>query len=88
MHTISIILAANLFTFYFINQGRFPDKWKLKFKPFNCDICLSAWVGILLFLLPNWITYATLAMFGSGALSPYFRNFLVNLYHYNSSFRK
>jgi hypothetical protein len=82
METISIILAANLFTFYFITQSRLNEKWKLNFKPFNCPLCLTAWVGLLLFLLPNIVTSGVLAMFGSGVLAPYVKNFLINIYNY------
>ena len=80
MTILKIILAANLFSFYFITQNEFPKKWKLDFKPFNCTLCLSAWIGLLLFLLPIYATNLTLCMFGAGAISPLFRNFLNNLY--------
>lgn len=81
MSLISIILAANLFTFYFITQNRFPEKWRLNFKPFNCPLCLTAWTGLALFLLPYWITQAVICMFGSGVFAPYFKNFLINIYN-------
>lgn len=80
MKIFEIILAANFFSFYFIVQNSFPQKLKLNFKPFNCTLCLTAWVGLLLFLLPDWTTDATLCMFGSGVIAPFFRNFLNNLY--------
>jgi hypothetical protein len=80
MEIFKIILAANLFSFYFITQNNFPVKWKLDFKPINCTLCLSAWVGLALFLLPTYATNLTLCMFGAGALSPFIRNFLTNLY--------
>ena len=81
MHTISIILAANLFTFYAITQSRLFEKWGLNFKPFNCPLCFTAWTGLALFLLPNVVTYGVLAMFGSGVFAPYFKNFLINIYN-------
>ena len=80
MTILKIILAANLFSFYFITQNRFPFKWNLDFKPFNCTLCLTAWVGLLLFWLPDWTTDMTLCMFGAGAISPFIKNFLNNLY--------
>lgn len=80
MNLIEIILAANFFSFYFIVQNNFPQKWKLNFKPFNCTLCLTAWVGLALYLLPDWTTHAMIAMFGSGVIAPFFRNFLNNLY--------
>lgn len=81
MQTISIILAANLFTFYAITQSRLFEKWKLNFKPFNCPLCMTAWTGLALYLLPDYVTYGTLAMFGSGVFAPYFKNFLINIYN-------
>ena len=80
MTILKIILAANLFSFYFIVQNQFPYKWKLDFKPFNCTLCLTAWVALALYWLPIQATDMTLCMFGAGALSPYIRNFLNNLY--------
>jgi hypothetical protein len=80
MEILKIILAANLFSFYFITQNNFHIKWKLNIRPFNCTLCLSAWVGLALFLLPTYATNLVLCMFGAGALSPFIRNFLTNLY--------
>jgi len=81
METIEIILASNLFTFYFITQSRLPEKLKLTIPPFNCPLCLTAWTGLALFLLPSIVTYGVLAMFGSGVFAPYFKNFLINIYN-------
>jgi hypothetical protein len=80
MQIIEIILAANFFSFYFIVQNEFPRKWNINFKPFNCTLCLTAWVGLTLFWLPDWTTDAVVCMFGAGVIAPFFRNFLMNLY--------
>jgi hypothetical protein len=80
MKIIEVILAANFFSFYFIVQNNFPQKWKLNFKPFNCTLCLTAWIGLILYILPLWATEAMLCMFGAGVIAPFFRNFLNNLY--------
>ena len=80
MNLIEIILAANFFSFYFIVQNNIPQKWKLNFKPFNCTLCLTAWVGLILYILPLWATETMLCMFGAGVIAPFFRNFLNNLY--------
>lgn len=80
MKIFEIILAANFFSFYFIVQNNFPKKWNLDFKPLNCTLCLTAWVGLVLYLLPIVVTEATLCMFASGVIAPFFRNFLNNLY--------
>lgn len=84
MNIIETILAANFFSFYFITQNRFPEKWKLNFKPFNCTLCLTAWSGLVLYWLPDFVGHSVLAMFGAGVISPYFRNLLNNLYIKNS----
>lgn len=80
MKIFEVILAANFFSFYFIVQNNFAQKWKLNFKPFNCTLCLTAWIGLILYILPLWATEAMLCMFGAGVISPFFRNFLNNLY--------
>ncbi len=80
MLIIKIILAANFFSFYFITQNRFPFKWGLDFKPFNCTLCLTAWFALGLFFLPELVTDGVLCMFGAGVISPFFKNFLNNLY--------
>lgn len=80
MQIIETILAANFFSFYFIVQNDFPRKWKINYKPFNCTLCLTAWVGLLLYFLPIEVTDAVVCMFGAGVIAPFFRNFLNNLY--------
>jgi hypothetical protein len=80
MQIIETILAANFFSFYFIVQNDFPRKWNINYKPFNCTLCLTAWVGLLLYFLPIEVTDAVVCMFGAGVIAPFFRNFLNNLY--------
>jgi len=80
MQIIETILAANFFSFYFIVQNDFPRKWNINYKPFNCTLCLTAWVGLLLYFLPIQVTDAVVCMFGAGVIAPFFRNFLNNLY--------
>jgi hypothetical protein len=80
MEIFKIVLAANFFSFYFITQNGFHEKFKLRFRPFNCTLCLTAWIALLLFLLPQVVTDAVVCMFGAGVVSPFFKNFLNNLY--------
>jgi hypothetical protein len=47
--------------------------WHLRFpfldrKPFNCVVCLSAWTGILLFLMPEVISQGVAAFAISGII--------------------
>ena len=80
MNAIEVIITANLFTFYFINQARFPEKWNINFKPFNCTMCLSAWSSLLIYFIPSYIQYPILITFASGVSAPLIKNFLTNLY--------
>lgn len=82
MNIIEIILTSNVITFYLLHQARFPEKLQLTFPPFNCDICMSAWIGLGLYTAPALIQYMLLALFGSGLVAPFFRNFLQYIYYY------
>lgn len=80
MIMIKIILASIFFSFYFIEQARIPVKAHLEFKPFNCNICLSAWTALALYWLPVWVTDMVLVSFTAGVFAPLFRNFMYNVF--------
>ena len=63
------ILAAGLFSFYFIEMARFDKKLKLDFRPFNCLLCLPAWVALALYLLPMYVTDVIIVMMGAAIFS-------------------
>jgi hypothetical protein len=71
------ILAAILFSYYFIAIAGIPQavKRRLKFKagsrlkPFDCMTCLSAWTALLLFFLPDVYSQCMVVMFGAGYLA-------------------
>lgn len=71
------ILASIFSAYYFINIAGIPNKIKQMFKfkpgqrlkPFDCIYCLSAWVGLSLYFLPNQVSEAMLIMFVSGYIS-------------------
>lgn len=42
-------------------------------KPFDCEQCLAAWLGIIFFFLPIEVSIACLCMFGSGWLIKYIK---------------
>lgn len=63
------IIASALFSFYFIEMGRFHKKWNLNFRPLNCLVCLPAWIGLVLYLLPIMITHIIIVMFGAAILA-------------------
>ena len=76
---ISNIVASILFTFYFIDMGRFHLKWKLPSKPFGCHICLSVWVALALYWSPDWISHMLIVMFAAPVITILFRNLINNL---------
>lgn len=69
MKLFEIIIAAALFSFYFIDMARFPKKWKLDFKPFNCLVCLPAWIALALYFLPTTVTEIVIVMMAAVILS-------------------
>lgn len=69
MYLLLEIIAAALFSFYFIEMGRFHKKWHIDFKPFNCLVCLPAWVALILYWLPFYVTEMILVMMGAAILS-------------------
>jgi hypothetical protein len=78
------ILASALFSYYFIEMGRFPLKWKLNFKPFNCLVCLPAWTALALYLLPIEVTEIIIVMFGSAILAVLFKTLMNKAYESGS----
>jgi hypothetical protein len=74
---IQIIISAISFSIFFTEIHRFQDKWKLNFKPFNCSSCMSAWVSLFLFVIPDKLLDAFSIMFISGLLAPII-NLLIN----------
>jgi ABC-type transporter Mla maintaining outer membrane lipid asymmetry permease subunit MlaE len=78
------ILASALFSYYFIEMGRFPLKWKMNFKPFNCLVCLPAWVALALYLLPIEVTEIIIVMFGSAILAVLFKTLMNKAYESGS----
>lgn len=74
------ILAAALFSYYFIEMGRFHKKWKIDFRPFNCLVCLPAWVALALYLLPVYVTEMIIAMMGAAILSVLLKTLMSKAY--------
>ena len=63
------IVASALFSFYFIEMGRFHLKLKINFRPFNCLVCLPAWIALALYLLPMYVTDVIIVMMGAAIFS-------------------
>ncbi len=66
-----IPITACLFAFYFIEVLRVPERWPkiLYRKPFNCNICLSFWVALLLWLVPPIFVKVLFTGFAASILS-------------------
>jgi hypothetical protein len=77
---IVTILAAISFAIFFVEVHQLHIKWELNFKPFSCTSCLSAWVGLALFILPEISTNIFAVVFIPGALAPVLTKLMWNLW--------
>ena len=80
MTLIKIVIASLFLVFYFIEMTRLPEKLKINFKPFNCSLCLSFYVAIILYLVPVFILNCILVSSVSGVAAPLFRNLMMNIF--------
>jgi hypothetical protein len=80
MLLIKTVIASVFLVFYFIDMTRLPEKLKLNFKPINCNLCLSFYVAIILYLVPVFVLNCVLVASVSGVLAPLFRNLMVNIF--------
>ena len=80
MLLLKIFIATLFSVFYIIDMARLPERIKLNFKPFNCNMCLSVYVAIALYLMPVIFTNCVLVAFVSGVSAPLFRNLLNNIF--------
>jgi len=78
------ILAAGLLSFYFIEMARFHKKWKIDFKPFNCLVCMPAWIGLGLYWLPLYITEIIIVMMGAAIFSVLLKTLMTKAYESGS----
>jgi hypothetical protein len=44
-----------------------------RLKPFDCNYCLSGWIGLVFFLLPLICSQVAVVLFGSAYLSKYIK---------------
>jgi hypothetical protein len=80
MLLIKTVITSIFLVFYFIDLTRLPEKWKINFKPFNCNLCLSFYVAIILYSVPVWVLNYILVASISGVIAPLFRNLMVNIF--------
>lgn len=80
MILIKIIITSVLFCFWFIHQAKLPEKLKINYKPFNCEVCLPIYISALFYLCNEWTLNLILVCIVSAVISPFIKNFLINLY--------
>lgn len=65
-----IPLTAAMFAFFFIDVLRIPERFIFLYqKPFNCNLCLSFWVALLLWLVPEQIVNILFTGFAASILA-------------------
>ena len=80
MLLLKIVIATLFFVFYFIDMARMPERLKINFKPFSCNMCLSVYVAIALYFLPVWVLNCVLVAFVAWVSAPLFRNLMNNIF--------
>ena len=66
---IKVLIASVTFTLYFVTFARLHIKFKLNFKPLNCEVCLPVYVALVLLFCPESISEIVIVLFGSGILT-------------------
>jgi hypothetical protein len=62
--------TAAMFAFFFIDVLRIPERVKILYrKPFNCNLCLSFWSALLLWLVPESIVNILFTCFAASILA-------------------
>ena len=80
MLLLKVIIASLFSVFYLIDMARLPERLKVNFKPFNCNMCLSVYVAIALYLLPVIVLNCVFVAFVAGVSAPLFRNLMNNIF--------
>ena len=69
MAMIKVLIASVTFTLYFVTFARLHIKFKLNFKPLNCEVCLPFYVALVLLFCPESISEIVIVLFGGGILT-------------------
>jgi NAD/NADP transhydrogenase beta subunit len=69
MEMIKVLIASITFTLYFVTFARLHIKFKLNFKPLNCEVCLPFYVALVLLFCPESISEIVIVLFGGGILT-------------------
>lgn len=66
---IKVVMASVLFSLYFITFSKLYLKFKLNFKPFNCEVCLPFYVALVLLFCPESISEIVIVLFSGGIIA-------------------
>ena len=80
MLLLKVVIASLFSVFYLIDMARLPERLKVNFKPFNCNMCLSVYVAIALYFMPVMVLNCVLVAFVAGVSAPLFRNLMNNIF--------
>jgi hypothetical protein len=69
MEMIKVLIASVTFTLYFVTFARLHIKFKVNFKPLNCEVCLPFYVALILLFCPEIVSEIVIVLFGGGILS-------------------
>jgi hypothetical protein len=62
--------TAAMFAFFFIDVLRVPERIKILYrKPFTCNLCLSFWTALLLWIVPESIVNILFTGFAASILA-------------------
>jgi len=77
---IQIVITSICAALFFNDIHNLARKWKVDFKPFNCGSCLAAWLGAILYFMPELIQNVAFCMFTAGFLTPIISKLIWNLW--------
>ena len=69
MEMIKVLIASVTFTLYFVTFARLHIKFKLNFKPLNCEVCLPFYIALILLFCPEIVSEIVIVLFGGGILT-------------------
>lgn len=70
MEMIKVLIASVTFTLYFVTFAQLHIKFKLNFKPLNCEVCLPFYIALILLFCPEIVSEIVIVLFGGGILTP------------------
>jgi hypothetical protein len=69
MEMIKVLIASVVFSLYFITFAQLHIKFKLNFKPLNCEVCLPFYVALILLFFPEIVSEIIIVLFSGGILT-------------------